>query len=106
MELEAYRSRYADLRKHAARVVAISSDTVAEQRKFKTDLKVDFTFIPDTERRIIDLYDVRGPGIGWAKRTTFVVGPDQKVLRVDAGHNAMDPSRAMAACPIHQNEAQ
>lgn len=106
MELEAYRSRRADIKKHDAQILAISSDTAAEQKKFKSELKVDFPFIPDTDRRIIDLYGVRGPGIGWALRRTFVIGPDQKVVHVDNGGKAMNPSTAIASCPVHKPAAQ
>ena len=106
MELEAYRSRRADIKKHGAQVLAISADTAAEQKKFKADLKVDFPFIPDTDRRIIDLYGVRGPGVGWALRRTFVVGSEGTVIRVDSGGKAMNPSTAIASCPLHKPSAQ
>ncbi len=85
--------------------MAISGDTAEEQKKFKDELKAQFPFIPDSDKKIIELYDLKGM-FGWAKRTTFVIGSDRKILKIDTGSDAIDPSGAITSCPLHKAEAK
>ena len=85
-------------------MLAISTDTAEEQKKFKDELNAPFPFIPDPEKKIVTLYDVKLP-IGLAARTTFVIGTDGKVVSVDSGANALDPNGAITSCPTHKPAA-
>ncbi len=38
----------------------------------------------------------------YANRATFVIGPDGQVVKVVEGKDAMDPTGAVDACPIHK----
>lgn len=49
---------------------------------------------------MIAQYGVKMPLIKLAKRTTFVIGAERKILEVITGGDAVDPSSAIAACPI------
>lgn len=37
-------------------------------------------------------------------RVTFVIGPDQKVLKTIEGKDAIDPTGALEACPLHRKK--
>ncbi len=39
---------------------------------------------------------------GVAKRITFVVGTDRKILHIEEGSDALDPSGSIASCPLHK----
>jgi hypothetical protein len=38
---------------------------------------------------------------GYAQRVTFVISGDGKIEKVLSGKDALDPSPALAACPLH-----
>jgi thioredoxin-dependent peroxiredoxin len=104
-ELTAYRDRYADIEKHHGTVVAISADDAETSRKFRDSLKAPYPFVGDDKRELIAAYDVKMAVIGIARRVTFVVGPGRKVLFVQEGSEAVDPSAAVSACSLVSSEA-
>ena len=38
---------------------------------------------------------------GYSQRVTFVIGGDGKIEKVLSGKDALDPSPALASCPLH-----
>jgi thioredoxin-dependent peroxiredoxin len=91
--------------KAGARVLAISMDDPETLKKFKTELKAPFAFIPDPEGKIVALYDVKMPAISVPKRYSFVVGQDLKIVKVQSGPDAINPEGAIAACPVGKKKA-
>ncbi len=71
-------------------------------RKFKAELKAPFAFISDEEGKLVKAFDVKTPILSLAQRYTFVVGPGRKILSVTSGKDAVDPSAAVAACPLRK----
>lgn len=71
-----------------ARVVGVSPDTVAAQRKFADKYELDFTLLADEDHQIADLYGVWGEKKMYGKtymgvqRATFLIDPDGKVAKV------------------------
>jgi peroxiredoxin len=74
-------------------------DDAETLKKFKAELKAPFSFIPDPEGKVVGLYDVKMPVIAAAKRYSFVVGQDRKILKVSSGADAVNPEAAIVACP-------
>jgi len=85
-------------------VLAISMDNAETLKKFKTELKAPYAFIPDPEAKIIGAYDVKMPMVSYAKRYSFVVGPDRKILKISSGSDAVNPDEAIAACPLRKKK--
>ena len=75
-------------------------DDAETMKKFKAELKAPYSFIPDPEGKVVALYDVKMPVMSLANRYSFVVGENRKILKVQSGKDALDPSEAIAACPI------
>jgi peroxiredoxin len=75
------------------------SETLA---RFKAELKAPFLFIPDPEGDIVGKFDVKTPVVSFAKRYTFVIGEDRKILKVESGSDAINPEGAIVACPIRR----
>ena len=71
-----------------------------ELAKFKASLKAPFPFVPDPDGNIVKAFHVKTPVLSLALRFTFVVGEDRKILKVDTGRDAVDPSTAIVACSI------
>jgi thioredoxin-dependent peroxiredoxin len=97
-ELKAYRDRFAELTDSKATLLAISTDNAETMERFRQELKAPYVFIPDEKAKLAGLYDVKMPLVNMAKRTTFVVGPKRKIVRVDAGSDAINPQGALDAC--------
>lgn len=45
-------------------------------------------------------YDVKLPLVKLAKRVTFVIGKDRRILSRESGGAALDPQGALTACPL------
>ena len=104
-QLTAYTSRYKDIEQAQGQVLAFSTDDAETLARFKKELKAPFPFIPDPEGKVVSAYDVKMPVLTVSKRYTFVVGEDRKVLKVDEGKDAIDPTGAIVACPLRKPAA-
>lgn len=70
------------LTKLGAQVVGVSSDTVDSHRRFARKHNVQFRLIADPDLTIIKAYDVNRWLLGIAKRVTYVIGRDRRILGV------------------------
>lgn len=98
--MKSYRDRYDQLKEKDVQILAISADKEAKQAQFRREIGAPFAFIADPKGEVIKLYGVKTPLIKFAKRTTFVIGPDRKVVFIDSGRSAMDANGAVEACTI------
>jgi peroxiredoxin len=86
-------------------VIAISTDGVETQKKFRDSLKAPFHFVADDDAVVVKRFDVKVFLFTLAKRITFVIGPGLKVLSVQEGGDAVDPSGAVTACSLKPPES-
>ncbi len=70
-------------------------DDLETQTKFARSLELPFPLLADPEGKIARAYGVAGDG--YAKRVTFIIDTDGRVLEVLEGPNALDPTAALAA---------
>ncbi|MFX1565424.1 MAG: peroxiredoxin [Promethearchaeota archaeon] len=56
-----------------AKVIGVSTDNVKRQAGFKSKHALSYPLIADADKKIVDLYGVKTPGIGMAKRVTFLI---------------------------------
>lgn len=54
--------------------------------------------LSDHMRKVSELYGVLIPDVGVANRTTFVIDSDGKIVNIEEGTAALDPSGAETAC--------
>jgi peroxiredoxin Q/BCP len=101
-ELTQYTQRYQELEAAGATLLAVATDKAETMEKFRQSLNASFSFVPDPNADLTRLYDVKAPVLKIAKRTTFVIGEDRKILRVDEGSDAVNPDTAIKACPLKQ----
>jgi thioredoxin-dependent peroxiredoxin len=62
---------------------AASTDTAQKNKEFAESLGADFPILADPDKTAAEPYGVVMPVVGLAKRWTFYVGKDGKVLFVD-----------------------
>jgi peroxiredoxin Q/BCP len=68
-------------------IVGVSFDSADSHLKFITQYKLPFTLIADTDGKIADAYEVRNAGKNIARRVSFLIGLDGKIVHVtDSGN--------------------
>ena len=65
------RDGYEDLQKRGVKILGVSADDVAAQKKFATDHKLPYPLLADHENKIIQAFGVGGL-FGFAKRSAFL----------------------------------
>jgi peroxiredoxin Q/BCP len=60
----------------------ISVDTPEDNKKFAEQEEADFPMLSDPAKKTAEAYGVLGPS-GLARRWTFYIGPDGKILAID-----------------------
>jgi peroxiredoxin len=76
-----YREHYPEIRSAGASLVAVSVDSCKSSEALRTQLSLPFPILCDTERRVVndwDIYNSRERG-GIAKPAVFVIDPNQVV---------------------------
>lgn len=94
-------SRFADKN---AQVLGVSMDDLDTQKKFADSLKLPFPLLADPKGEVVRAYGVEKQykGKTYADRVTFVIDAKGKVAKVLEGKDALDPTPALDACPIHK----
>jgi peroxiredoxin Q/BCP len=83
-----FRDTLGVLRKQGAVVLGVSADSVESHRKFKAKFDLNFPLLADTDRKIIEDYDVwkeksmYGRKYMGIERTTYIIGKDGKITHI------------------------
>jgi peroxiredoxin Q/BCP len=83
-----------------AQVLGVSMDDLDTQKRFAQSLSLPFPLAADPSGAAAEAYGVKKGS--YADRVTFVVDPEGKVVKVLSGGEALDPSPALDACPLHK----
>ena len=62
---------------------AASIDDAETNKKFAESLDLDYPILSDPEKTVAEAYGVLGIGGAYAKRHTFYIGVDGKILEID-----------------------
>jgi peroxiredoxin Q/BCP len=66
-------------------VLGVSKDDEASHQQFTQKYGLNFPLLADTDGSIIKAYDVDGGG--YAKRVTYVIDPNGKIIHIDSAVN-------------------
>ena len=77
-----FRDRIADLKKDNVQVIGVSFDSAESHQKFISKHGLNFPLLADTDGKIADAYGVRMPGKSMARRVSFLIGLDGKIVHV------------------------
>lgn len=83
-----------------AQVLGVSMDDLDTQKRFAQSLSLPFPLLADPKGEAAEAYGVKSGS--HADRVTFVIDPEGTVLKVLSGMDALDPSPALDACPVHK----
>lgn len=82
-----FRDRYGDFKALGADVVGISRDSIKSHQNFKAKLELPFELLSDPDETACTLFGVMkmknmyGKQVRGVERSTFVIGPDNLILR-------------------------
>jgi len=83
-----FRDQFAKIQKTGAVVLGISRDTPKAQRKFREKYDLPYPLLADVDETVCKQFDVMkeknmyGKMVMGIERTTFLIGPDQRLLKV------------------------
>jgi thioredoxin-dependent peroxiredoxin len=83
-----FRDGYGDYNKAGVVILGVSPDSSASHAKFKAKYNLPFTLLADLEHKVCELYGVwgkkkmAGREYDGVFRTTYLIGPDGKILKV------------------------
>ena len=82
-----FRDHLGELQTNNVAVLGVSFDSAARHREFIAEYHLNFPLLADTNGVIARAYDVKMPVMNMAKRVSFLIGTDGKIIRVtDAGN--------------------
>jgi thioredoxin-dependent peroxiredoxin len=88
-----------------AQVLAISTDFTPTLGHWKKELNVQFPMLSDHMRKVSEQYGVLIPQLGIANRVTFVIDTEGKIVDIQEGKSALDPTGAETTCSRIQHKA-
>jgi peroxiredoxin len=95
----AYQAGIAKFEGNEAKVFGISTDNTPSQKEFATKVNASFPLLSDfSKRQVAMAYGVLLPDLGMANRSTFVVDKQGKIVHIEEGNGAIDPTGADLAC--------
>jgi peroxiredoxin len=97
-EMTAYTAEINKFKQAGAQVLAISTDNQPTLNHWAGELKSDYPYLSDFQRKVSAEYGVLIPERGIANRTTFVIDKNGKIQHIDEGNAAVDISGAATAC--------
>ena len=76
-----------------------SVDEAETNKKFAEQEQANFPMLSDPSKKVADAYGVLTPtpGVGFAKRWTFYIGPDGKILYIDKAVSTQTAGADLAA---------
>jgi peroxiredoxin Q/BCP len=82
-ECKALRESGQKIREFDVAYFAASTDSAEKNKEFAESLGVDYPILSDPDGRTAQAYGARMPVVGVAKRWTFYIGVDGKILAID-----------------------
>ena len=83
-----FRDAFTKFKKAGIVVLGISRDTVKAQKKFKDKYDLPYDLLADPDMVLINRYDLIKPKnmygklVKGVKRTTYLIGPDQRLIHI------------------------
>ena len=95
----AYQAGIAKFEANETKVFGISTDNTPSQREFAAKNNVQIPMLSDfVKREVTKAYGVLIESAGVANRSTFVIDKEGKIVYIEQGNTAIDPTGAEAAC--------
>ncbi len=77
-----FRDSMEDLKKENVQVIGVSYDSAESHQKFIANHNLTFPLLADTDGKIADEYGAKMPNRMMARRVSFLIGKDGKILHI------------------------
>ena len=103
----AYQAGIAKFEGQDVKVFGVSTDNTFSLKEFAAKVNASFPMLSDfAKREVSKAYGVLIESAGVANRATFVVDKEGKLIHIEEGNTALDPSGAETACSRLAHKAQ
>lgn len=85
-----FRDRMGELQTNNVAVIGVSFDSADSHKKFIEQYHLNFPLLADPDGKIVAAYDVKMPMMNMAKRVSFLIGTDGKIVHVT---DTMNPQK-------------
>jgi peroxiredoxin Q/BCP len=92
-----FRDEISELKKENVEVFGVSFDSSNSHQKFISKYSLNFPLVADTDGKIADTYGVRMSGRNMARRVSFLIGLDGKIVHVTDSQSADTHLKEMKA---------
>ena len=97
--MTAYQAGSAKFEANETKVFGISTDNTPSQKEFAAKNNVQVPILSDfAKREVSKAYGVLIESAGVANRSTFVIDKEGKIVYIEQGNSAIDPTGAETAC--------
>jgi peroxiredoxin len=102
--MRAFQANIAKLEGADTQVLGVSMDSPFANHAFAEKVGATFPFLGDVggkatkEYGLLTTINVKGVPLETAKRATFLIDKDGKIVEEQVGNEAVDPSKIVAAC--------
>jgi peroxiredoxin len=97
--MTAYQAGIAKFEANETKVFGISTDNTPSQREFGAKNNIQVPMLSDfVKREVTKAYGVLIETAGVANRSTFVIDKEGKIVYIEQGNTAIDPTGAETAC--------
>jgi len=97
--MTAYQAGIAKFEANETKVFGISTDNTPSQKEFAAKNNVQIPMLSDfVKREVSKAYGVLIESAGVANRSTFVIDKEGKIVFIEQGNTAIDPTGAETAC--------
>src|SRR5437016_3109354 len=104
--MTAYQAGIAKFDASETKVFGISTDNIPSQREFAAKNKIEVPILSDfKDREVSKAYGVLLEA-GMANRSTFVIDKEGKIVFIEQGNTAIDPTGAETACSRAAHKGQ
>jgi peroxiredoxin Q/BCP len=83
-----FRDRMEALKKENVQIIGVSFDSADSHQKFIANHQLNFPLLADTDGKIAAAYGVKMPDRNMAKRVSFLIGLDGKIVHVTDNRDA------------------
>jgi peroxiredoxin len=97
--MTAYQAGIAKFAANETKVFGISTDNTPSQKEFAAKNSIEVPMLSDfAKREVTKAYGVLIESAGVANRSTFVIDKEGKIVYIEQGNTAVDPTGAETAC--------
>ncbi len=82
-----FRDRMSELQKDNVEIVGVSFDSIESHQKFIAQYTLNFRLLADPYGKIVDAYGVKWGGRNLARRVSFLIGLDGKIVHITDAAN-------------------